>query len=68
MNTQHVIIWQQWICKALPDCGSTQKVLLTEKAESKDTDLKRCGAGNEVLHWFIEDNHTGHNDSENHLC
>ncbi len=68
MNKQHVNIWKHWICTGLPDSGSAQKALLTQKTESKDTDLKRCRAGDEVLYWFIEDDHTSHDDSENHLC
>ncbi len=56
------------MCTVLPDYDPALKVLLTQKTESKDTDLKRCRAGDEVLYWFIEDDHTGHNDSENHLC
>ena len=56
------------MCTVLPDYDPALKVLLTQKTESKDTDLKRCRAGDEILNWFIEDYYTGYDDSENHLC
>lgn len=49
-------------------CSSTGRALLTKKTGSKYTDLKGCRACDKVLHRLVKVDHTGHDDSEDHLC